>query len=297
MKIGFGPHQVALGGSELKDDLCDCNALLDDPSALRGRLEEDGYLLVRRLHDPNLVLAARAAVIEFMGDAIQAVPDSIDAVVHSGHAHPRLLGNRAITHSAPVSAVLENRRLFDFFASLFGEPARTFDYKWLRAVQRGESTGTHFDVVYMGAGSKRLLSIWTPLGRITPDLGALAICTGPQRSPGFEKLRHSYGRSDADHDQYGGWFSEDPMEVAKISGGQWHTTTYEPGDVIVFGMYTLHASTTNSTDRWRISCDTRFQPISEPVDKRWIGDQPHGENQFYVNQPAASTELRARWGV
>ena len=297
MKVGFGAHQVELGGSVLKDDLRNCNTLLDDPIALWDRLQEDGYLLVRQLHDPELVLAARAAVIEFMGGAIHPDADPMNAVVHSGQALPRLLGNRAIKHSAPLSAILENPTLFDFFASLFGEPARTFEYKWLRAVQRDEFTGTHFDVIYMGAGSQRLFSIWTPLGRVMLDLGDLAICTDSQWSPGFEKMRQPYGRSDADRDKYGGWFSDDPLEVVRSVGGQWRTTTHEPGDVIVFSMYTLHASTTNLTDRWRISCVTRFQPISDPVDKRWIGDQPHGENQLYTDQPAASEEMRTRWGV
>ena len=39
-----------------------------------------------------------------------------------------------------------------------------------------------------------------------------------------------------------------------------------------------HASMDNQTDQIRLSTDTRYQLASEPVDERWIGDNPiaHG---------------------
>ena len=46
------------------------------------------------------------------------------------------------------------------------------------------------------------------------------------------------------------------------------------GDVILFGMHTMHASTTNLTSRFRLSCDVRFQPASEPADNRWVAGGP-----------------------
>ena len=52
------------------------------------------------------------------------------------------------------------------------------------------------------------------------------------------------------------------------------------GDVLVFGMFTLHASFDNmsAAGRVRISCDTRWQPASEPMDERFRGPDPpaHG---------------------
>ena len=49
--------------------------------------------------------------------------------------------------------------------------------------------------------------------------------------------------------------------------------------MIVFGMHMMHASTTNTTDRWRVSCDVRFQPAADPVDPRWAGDHPIGHGR------------------
>jgi hypothetical protein len=41
-------------------------------------------------------------------------------------------------------------------------------------------------------------------------------------------------------------------------------------------MFTVHTSLDNHSDRIRISSDTRYQLASEPVDERWVGEQPPG---------------------
>jgi hypothetical protein len=43
-------------------------------------------------------------------------------------------------------------------------------------------------------------------------------------------------------------------------------------------MFLLHCGTVNQTDRFRISCDTRFQLKTEPVDPRWAGPNPSGHD-------------------
>jgi hypothetical protein len=47
---------------------------------------------------------------------------------------------------------------------------------------------------------------------------------------------------------------------------------------LVFSIYSLHASLDNTTDRVRLSSDSRYQPAGEPADERWIGENPiaHG---------------------
>ena len=61
-------------------------------------------------------------------------------------------------------------------------------------------------------------------------------------------------------------------------GGRWLTADYCMGDLLVFSMYTMHASTDNHTAQIRLSSDSRYQLASDPVDDRWIGDDPplHG---------------------
>ena len=63
-----------------------------------------------------------------------------------------------------------------------------------------------------------------------------------------------------------------PWEVVRLFGGQWKTADFAPGDILTFSMRTLHMSTTNTTNRVRLSADVRWQPAAEPADPRYVGD-------------------------
>jgi hypothetical protein len=277
IKVRFGPRQVDFPGDHLAE-LRDANALLDDPSALRQRMAEDGYLYLRELIPRQAVLAARAAIMQHMAEQEALVPGRpvLEGAMPRGGKGVPMMGRKHITHSPDVLAVLENPRLFDFFAQYFDEPARTFDYKWLRAVGNEGYTGSHYDVVYMGRGSQRLHTAWIPLGDIAVQQGTLAINVGSNHAPGFETVRQTYGRMDVDRDGTDGWFATDPQQITDNYGGQWATANFQAGDVVIFGMFTMHCSTTNTTDRFRLSCDVRYQPASDPVDERWVDQQPPG---------------------
>ena len=161
-------------------------------------------------------------------------------------------------------------------------------------------TGAHIDIVYMGRGTTdRLFTCWTPLGDIPIEMGTLALCVGSHNLPGFQKLRDTYGKMDVDRDRVSGWFSDDPLAVTQKFGGQWQTTNFRAGDVLIFGMWTMHGSTNNTTDRWRLSSDTRFQPASEPVDERWVGENPIAHYAWFKEPEKVVTMEKARseWGV
>lgn len=301
MKVSFGNRQFDLGGSYLKPNLRDCNDLLDDPQALQQRLEEDGYLLIRQLHDREAVLDARRAIAAHIqqAGALQPGTDPMDLVANSKTPPPNMLGKRPMTHHPAVKNILEGQPVFRFFQQLFGQPVRTFDYKWLRAVKPGVNTGSHYDVVYMGRGSGRLMTCWVPLGDIPIQMGTLAICAGSHRLPSYQRLRQTYGRMDVDRDRVGGFFTDDPQELVDQYGGVWQTTDFQAGDVLVFGMFTMHASTNNSTNRLRLSCDTRFQPAADPVDERWVGENPIA-HYAWLKEPdkvVPMEKARQQWGV
>ncbi len=300
MLVHFGPRMFEFPSAQL-GELRDSQALRDDPVALRSLLAEDGYLLMRGLIKPAKVAAARTAILYHMSEHEGLEPGSrpLDGVMGQYGKSVGLMGRKAITHQPDVRAVLESPELFDFYRALFDEPALTFDYKWLRAVGHEEFTGAHYDVVYMGRGSDRLTTCWLPLGDIKLEQGVLAICVGSHNSPGFEKLRRTYGRMDVDRDRVDGWFSRDPMEIAEKFGGRWCTTEFRAGDILTFGMYTMHASTTNVTDRWRLSCDIRFQPAADPVDERWIGDNPRSHYAWFSEPDKVKpmAVARSEWGV
>lgn len=298
MKYHVGEKELEFG-SEL-GELRDCNNLLGNPEALRARMAEDGYLLVRGLHPRERVMAARRTILEFMrdqGNQLMPGTDLMDAVINPEGKPARLMGNKAITHQPSVLAVLEGEPVTQFFAQYLGEPVITFDYKWLREVGRSGFTGAHFDNVYMGRGSRRLHTCWTPFGDIPIEQGTLAICVGSHKLPSFARMRDTYGQMDVDRDRVDGWFTNDPLEITQKFGGQWCTANMQAGDVIIITMFTLHGSTNNTTNRWRLSCDTRFQPAAEPADERWVGENPKAHYAWHNGPTKTMSTARAEWGI
>ena len=102
---------------------------------------------------------------------------------------------------------------------------------------------------------------------------------------------------DVDRDRVRGWFSDDPFEIQSRYGGRWATSEFEPGDGLIFGMFTLHASLTNVSEEFRLSSDTRYQLAAEPCDERWIGREPKGHYAWHDGPGVEMKDKRAEWGV
>jgi hypothetical protein len=298
MQVQFGESIMDYPSSEL-GDLTDSSALVGNRAALRERFDLDGYLYLPGLIDSRKVVAARERILEYMAEHETLVPGApvMEGVMPKDGKTINLMGPNPATKDPLVLRTLEAEELFEFFADFYGEDPLTFDYKWLRAVGNERFTGSHFDVVYMGRGSRNVNTVWIPLGDIPIEHGTLAICEGSHRSPEFELLRATYGQMDVDRDNVQGWFSENPREILEKFGGRWLTAAFKPGDILTFGLYTLHASTTNTTNRYRLSCDVRFQPGSEPADERWVGEQPKGHYAWSKTPGISMAEARQRWGV
>lgn len=296
MNLRMGDSDFALG--EDLGELRDANALLGNPEALRARLEADGYLLIRGLLPREDVLRARKVVLQAL--AAEGLLDP-GAPVEEARTGARAAGvfwggRKPLTHHPDVLAVLESPVLARFFADLLGGEVRTYDYKWLRAVGHGEFTGAHYDIVYMGRGTPCLHTCWTPLSDIDHESSPLAVLVGSHR---FDRVRETYGQMDVDRDRVDGWFTNNPLELAEQYGGEWKTANFSMGDVMIFGMFTMHGALNNRSGSFRLSCDTRFQLASEPVDERWIGENPIGHYAWQTepDKVVPMADARAKSGV
>ena len=69
--------------------------------------------------------------------------------------------------------------------------------------------------------------------------------------------------------EWDGMLSKNPHSLREKMGGRWLTAEYEPGDLLMFTMRTVHASLDNQSNRIRISADTRYQLASDPIDERY----------------------------
>lgn len=297
MNIRFGYRDMQYPSAEL-GELRDSSPLLPDMDAIHSRMKEDGFLLLRGLIDRGKVLTARQTILSHMAEQEALTPNTplLEGVMPQGGRSVQMMGRKGIVQHADVLNVIESTELFDFFEAYFGEPALTFNYKWLRGVGNEEYTGAHCDYVYMGQGSPNLHTVWIPMGDVPVDQGTLTMCPESNHLPSFAKLRGTYGQMDVDRDKTDGWFTKDPMEITETFGSHWLTSEFFAGDVMIFGMHTMHASTTNLTNRFRLSCDVRFQPASEPADKRWVGEGI-GHSAHGVTELKSMEAARAEWGV
>ncbi|MFK7691456.1 phytanoyl-CoA dioxygenase family protein [Paenibacillus sp. HJGM_3] len=274
MLMKVGSRELEMGGPHLTE-LRDSNDLLHDVQALRERMEEDGYLLIRGFHDRMQVLQARRSILEKMDRMGKLDRDTLleEGVMADGS---RSIFMGGTNEDLPALLdVLNGERVLGFFDRLFGEPSLTYHYKWLRAVGKGDFTGAHYDIVYMGRGTHNLYTVWSPLGDVSYEMGGLALCLGSHR---FEELKRSYGSKDSDRDGIG-HYTNDPLLITEKFGGQWATTSFQAGDALIFGMFLLHCSLENTTNQYRLSVDARYQAASEPVDERWSGKKPRGHHK------------------
>ncbi len=255
-------------------------------------LAEDGYLFLPGLLNREDVLAARKTVTDRLAVAGMLDPryPSMDAVAAKNCTvkfMPKLAENNTELHR-----VLYEGPMMAFFEKLIGGKVRHFDFTWFRAVSPGRGTNPHCDLVYMNRGTHRLYTAWTPIGDISLEQGGLIILENSHRQSHrirryLERDVDTYCVNSRDAEDYAngkkrwsfdGALSKDPVSLREKLGGRWLTAEFRAGDVLVFGMPTVHASLDNHSDRIRLSSDSRYQSADEPADERWVGEKPIGHS-------------------
>ncbi|MEI8313634.1 MAG: phytanoyl-CoA dioxygenase family protein [Verrucomicrobiota bacterium] len=272
----------------------ECSAsLLAEPQALQERMREDGYLFIRGFFQREDVMAARRTVVSRLlaAGVLEPGTDPMQAIARKErHQHsPYELAR----NNPELRNLLYRGRIMDFYRNLFEEDVRHFDFTWFRAVLPGHGTKPHCDMVYMGRGTRdRLFTAWIPIGDVPVEVGGLMILEGSHQQK--DRLR---AYLDLDVDAYctngrhageiesgrrmwerDGALSNNPVSLREKLGGRWLTASFRAGDLLTFPMHTVHASLDNPSGHVRLSSDSRYQPASEPVDERWIGEKQVGHS-------------------
>ncbi len=295
-------HELDLSDSAF-GELRKSDDIAEDFDRLRLRFEEDGYLYIPGYLDRSDILEARA----FLTDAL-AAKGVLDPTypafegVKKEDADLRFLSDPRLAveymiavakNNSAMRRILYSGRIIEFFRAFFKEAIRHFDFTWVRTMGKGLGTEPHCDVVYMGRGTPRVCTCWIPYGDLSLDVGGLMTLEDSHLKQ--DRLKNYLSRDvdnyctnrpEADEIEsgkipwkWGGVLSKNPATLREHLGGRWLVTNYRAGDVLIFGLKMVHASLDNQTSYFRFSSDTRYQPASEPIDERWIGETPIGHGQ------------------
>jgi hypothetical protein len=292
----FGEHTFHFGAEVV--ELIDSSPLMTDMAALKSRLVEDGYLFIRGFHDRTATVAAAQWTLQSINGlgGLKPGSDVEDGLIGDDNRNFPFFRQVQVSHAPHVLNVVDSSATFAFFDALFGKPLLTFDKRWLRCMAHGGHNHFHYDSVYLGRGTANRVSMWSALSDIGIDQGPLVICLGSHQ---HRRLIETYGATDMDRDLTEAVFTTDPVELIRDFGFQLGTAHFEPGDVIIFGMYMMHSSAPNLSSQYRISIDTRYQPKDEQIDERFFGRDGKWLGNFYnkgaTYRPMA--ELRAGWGI
>jgi len=276
----------SLKGVPVPNSFVDEFRVADIDGNLARQLNADGYLLLRGVHDPVEVEAARQEVLHRMAEVGEVSEPVVDGLASGTsrrrEVYPttRELGSfwQSVSEGKAVRSVINGPRITRLMSKLFQEPVRHFSFAWLRAMTAGRASPLHVDHPYMNRGSKRLVTCWSPLCPIGLNDGPLYIL---ESSHNWSEIRQQFEGHDVDLDpSRPGHLEESPITLTRRMDSKFLTTEFKHGDCLIFGMFTVHGSFDNQAEngRIRLSCDTRFQPSADPMDERFSGPNPpaHG---------------------
>lgn len=294
-----GPDAVAgesfvLGGQLLPPALTGQfknSTSVGEPLTLRKRLHDDGYLFLRDVVDPAVILAAREEVFSRLVE-VGEIRSPASAGIATGESQREELVDdliefwksvsegpvlRKVSHGAQIRALME---------TVYGEPSLPQDYLWVRPRSVGWSTGFHYDHPFFARGSRNIYTVWIPLGDIPYSDGPLMLVEDSHK---FDDLIGPiHDRDDqingspkvAEQAAFEGEWTQDPVSFAMKRNVRMLSTEFRTGDVLIFGMNMLHGSMDNrsTVGQVRLSCDVRYQPASDPIDARYFGPHPTGQS-------------------
>jgi len=273
-------------------DMTSSNELLGDREALRGRLDDEGYLYFDGLIEAERVLELRRRILEILGrrgwiaggeqlDKARAVGFPVregDEEYFAAYDEvQRLEAFHSFAHDDDLLGAVREA---------LGEAAFPHPLKVARLVFPSEpevSTPPHQDFLN-NQGSPTLTAAWIPLGDCPMKQGTLAVLRGSHRY-GVLPLEFSLGPGNRQ-----AVLPNDMRDELT-----WVTTDFSAGDVLLFPALTVHASLHNATGHMRLSVDFRYQQEGEKASDLVL--EPHFGRLSWedIYEGWESSELKYYW--
>lgn len=291
--------------------LIEATQYLEDPSCLREMFEQHGYLLLRGVLNRGAVLEARRAVFSRMAEMGEIQKPAEDGIPTGRSRRLERVADlgvfwKSVSESAELRAVTHGSQLRDVMSMILGETARPHDYLFLRPAPVGNATNLHYDYPFFAGGASSIATCWIPLGDIPVENGPLAVVENshrfgdlidPIRSAALAASAEAFAAA-----QEAAYQESATETLAFVQSRQTRllTTHFHPGDLMVFGGFTMHGSLDNHvpSGRVRLSVDVRYQLESDPADDpRYFGSDPLGAKGGSYGEQKAAQPLGTPWAA
>jgi ectoine hydroxylase-related dioxygenase (phytanoyl-CoA dioxygenase family) len=216
----------------------------------------DGFLVVRRLFEPEVVRAIAAEA--------EALPERLRYLIDTRNLRCRWQNNvesgectfetfdPVIDLSPGCRSLALAPRLLEVLGDLYGEPACLFKDKLIFKPPGVKGYGLHQDWIAWPGFPRSFLTVLVPLESATRDNG----CT--EVFPGY----HQHGSLSAEDGDY----HELSTDLVDESRGV--LLELEPGDVAIFDGFTPHRSAPNRSERFRRQLYLSYNKLSDGGEQR-----------------------------
>ena len=249
---------------------------LHDSGALRERMAEEGYLFFSKLVDPERALGVKRDIIRLLREHHIMEDGPSEEAVWSGGPEPTESEYMAvydrIVRLDSYLRLAESPEIISLLEGVCEEGIQIWNQKLIRLVYPDPDSvaprgvGAHQDGdPKLGYSASRFYTCWIALMEIDSKVGGLAVAPkshkrGLLQSEGAVASSAKDSAKDTEQLQYG----LDPSQL------DWATANYPPGGAVIFHCLTVHRGMANHSDRIRLSCDYRYQPVSDTAS--WMAE-------------------------
>ncbi len=231
------------------------NDLLGDREALDRFWQEHGYWYFKKVLDEDVIGQLRGIWIDYL-QSLGLIDPDVHENCYNGAPIERELGLLPDLNERNIQRILtENPAVNATFREILGDEPFWLPIAEYRANAPGDSPDEnrfifpHQDGFYSRDMPMKIC--WIPVDTIDQDVGGCAFVEGSHRGP----LLHDLDQAP--------FF---PISAEDLPTENWKTSTFQPGDLVVFDLNTLHSGLTNiSKDRFRMSFDVRVTEASGQV--------------------------------
>lgn len=233
----------------------DSRTVLDQPAALRQRMQEEGYLFISSLVPRSDVDEVYHAIMQICREEGWADENNLAV------GEPRLEGHDdwwavydRVQCLEKFHALAHHPRIIQVIEAIVQEPVLVHPRNIARITFPATAhytTPPHQDYPLI-QGTPDTYTVWIPLCDCPTELGGLAVLPGS----------HHVGLLPVHPASGPGGLSVDTSRW----GDTWQAQDMQAGDALIFHSYTVHRALVNVTQRGlRVSVDYRYQGVSQPI--------------------------------